>query len=111
MLLSDLLAWDVVDADGRELGTVEDVLFVQDGPPMLPFGAALRLAGILVGHAGVGLRLGYGVGEVRRPALLKRLSRRAARSALYVPWEAVAGWESGVVTLSEPASAFAPPAG
>ena len=42
MRLSELLHAPVVDADGTELGSIEDVRLAQDGPLLMPFGAALR---------------------------------------------------------------------
>ena len=54
MNLSDLLHSHVLDADGISLGSVDDVRMVQDGPLLLPFGAAFRVEGLMVGHGNRG---------------------------------------------------------
>ena len=48
-LISDLLRSKVVDAYGQDLGSVNDVRLVQDGPALEGFGAALRIDGLIVG--------------------------------------------------------------
>src|SRR5438045_1964266 len=93
MRLSELLHARVIDSDGADLGGVDDVLLVQDGPFLDPFGAAFRVEGLVVGHRAVGTRLGYHRGDVTGPWLLKAFFSRLARGAKYVPWEAVEEWD------------------
>jgi hypothetical protein len=99
MRLSDLLHSTVVDASGTELGSVDDVRLVQDGPAMANFDAALRVEGLVVGRGAVGLRLGYHRAGVKGPWLLRRLFTRIERRARYVSWADVASWEADLVTL------------
>jgi hypothetical protein len=111
MRLSELLHASVVDADGEELGSVDDVRLVQDGPMLLPFGAALRVEGLLVGHRGIGTRLGFGRKDVTGPWLLRRVFDALARRARYAPWEMVESCEGGVVRLRASGSQLGPPPG
>jgi len=78
--LSDLLRSEVVDTNGRRYGTVEDVLIVQDGPLLLPFGAAFRVDRLIVGTRQVGTRLGYNREGVRGPWVLRALFGAIERS-------------------------------
>ena len=113
MNLSDLLHSQVFDADGEQLGSVDDVLLIQDGPPLLPFGAAFRVEGLQLGHRSIGRRLGYEHGKVKRPWLLKTILSALNRNSRYVPWEDVATWDGSVVRLGkrkqELAEVSAPP--
>jgi uncharacterized protein YrrD len=99
MRLSELLHSHVVDVEGNDVGSVDDVRLVQDGPLLLPFGAAFRVEGVVVGHRAVGVRLGYHRGDVKGPWLLKALFHRLERRARYVPWEDVVSWEDDVVRI------------
>ncbi|MDQ1374192.1 MAG: hypothetical protein QOJ09_1530 [Actinomycetota bacterium] len=99
MRLSDLLHSTVVDADGREVGTVDDVRLVQDGPTVANFDAALRVEGLVVGGGALGLRLGYHRAGVTGPWLLKALFTWLERRARYVPWDDVTSWEDDIVHL------------
>jgi hypothetical protein len=56
---SELIRARVVDRDGVDMGRVEDLRVVQDGPLLDGFGAALRLDGVVVGKATLAVRLGY----------------------------------------------------
>jgi hypothetical protein len=97
--LSDLLRSRVVDRDGLDLGTVEDVRLVQDGPLLDGFGAALRLDALIVGH-GASVRLGFHRHQVQGPWPLKRLFVALERRAHYVDWKReVDKWNGGVVLL------------
>jgi hypothetical protein len=87
MRLSDLLGLDVLDTDGRRVGSVADVRLVQDGPMIGPYGAALRLSGlIIVEHRHVRL-LGYerDIG----PWFVRWLIHRLTGQVSYVPWKEV----------------------
>jgi hypothetical protein len=86
MNLSDLLACVVVDDSGAELGRVRDVRLVRDGPILGTFGVSLRLSELVVGIGGLGARLGYGRGDVERPALLR---------ALFGWLAGMGGWSTG----------------
>ena len=101
MRLSDLLHARVVDADGTDIGSVDDVRMVQDGPLLLPFGAAFRLEGLMVGHRSVATRLGYVRGGVKGPWVLRTIFSALERRARYVEWEDVAAWDGGTVRLTK----------
>jgi hypothetical protein len=101
MNLSDLLHSEVVDADGVRLGSVDDVRVVQDGPLLLPFGAAFRVEGLMIGHRSVGTRLGFTRGGLRGPWLLRAIFAAFERRAKYVPWDAVASWDGEVVRVTK----------
>jgi hypothetical protein len=111
MRLSELLHSVVVDSDGVELGSVDDIRLVQDGPLLLPFGAALRVEGLVVGHSAVGTRLGFGRTNVTGPWLLLKLFGALERRARYAPWELVETFDEGVVRLRAPRSQLGPPPG
>ena len=104
MNLSDLLRSEVVDTDGRSYGTIEDVLIVQDGPLLLPFGAAFRVDRLIVGTHRVGTRLGYNREDIRGPWLLRKLFGATERRAHNIPWGAVIEWDGRTVRVD--ASAF-----
>ena len=99
--ISDLLASDVVTADGRHVGHVHEVRVVQDGPAHLGISAALRVDALLVGRGTVGGRLGYYHGQVAGPWLLRILLRRTMRHVRTIPITDVAAWadERRIVTL------------
>ena len=103
-LLSELLRSEVVDSDGRKLGSVDDVRLVQDGPILPGFGAALRVDGLVVGAGSLAVRLGYHRQRVKGPALLEAIFGRLERRAHFVPWELVAEWDGSVVRLGRPVS-------
>ena len=84
MRLSNLLGQDVTDTDGGRIGTVADLRLVQDGPLLGPYGAALRLSGlIVVEHRHVRL-LVYerDVG----PWFVRWIVHRLTGRVTYVPW-------------------------
>jgi hypothetical protein len=101
MRLSDLLHARVLDADGTDIGSVDDVRMVQDGPLLLPFGAAFRVEGLMVGHGGVRTRLGYVRGGVKGPWLLRRIFSALEHRARYVEWDDVATWDESTVRLTK----------
>ena len=100
MLVSDLLHRPVVDADGEPLGRVDDVRLVQDGPLIEGFGAALRVADLVVGPGGLAVRLGYVRHGVRGPGLVRALASRLERRTLVVAWDEVDAWDPGDDRLS-----------
>ena len=108
MRLSELLHSEVVDAEGTTLGAVHDVRLVQDGPLLLPFGAALRIEGLIVSHRAVGIRLGFGRKNVAGPWLLRRIFAALESRARYAPWELVETFEDGVVRLRVARSQLGP---
>ena len=109
MRLSELLDARVVDADGTELGSIEDVRLAQDGPLLMPFGAALRVEAVVAGRGALGTRLGFVRGDVRGPWLLRWIFGALERRARYVPWEVVESWADGVVRVTVRASDLGPP--
>jgi hypothetical protein len=99
MRLSDLLRSEVVTTDGRTYGTVEDVRLVQDGPLLLPFGAAFRVDCLVVGTRRVGTRLGYNRGGVRGPWLLRAIFGATERRTQHVPWDSVVAWDGRTIRV------------
>src|SRR6266508_2066067 len=88
---------------------VDDVLLVQDGPYIDGFGAALRVAGLLVGHGSIGVRLGYHRGGITGPWLLRKVFGAIERKSRYVPWETVTDWDDDQVTIAARAEELGPP--
>ena len=88
MRLSELLARRVVDAEGNGIGTVADVVLVQDGPMLGPHAASFRVAGLIVVERAHSDLLGY-EREVR-PAPFRLVVRRRAGDVHNVPWDQVA---------------------
>jgi PRC-barrel domain len=100
MNLSDLLASEVVDDNGSRLGTVEDVRVVQDGPLLLPFGAAFRIDALVVGRHTIAIRLGYERGGIRGPWLLRGIFRSLERRAHVIEWADVIDWDGRTVRVT-----------
>ena len=100
MRLSDLLDCEVLDRAGRPVGKVHDVRLVQDGPLIGTFGAAFRVEALLAGSASMGVRLGYGHGDVQGPLPIRALFARLARDMAMVRWEDIAAIEPGVIRLN-----------
>jgi hypothetical protein len=92
MRISDLMACDVVDHGGRDLGQVRDVRLVMDGPLRGSL-AALRLDAIVVGGSAVAGRLGFLRGGVRGPWPLAAVMNRLERRALTIAADDVAEWD------------------
>lgn len=101
MRLSDLLHTRVVDRDGVDIGSVDDVRMVQDGPLLLPFGHAFRVEGLMVGHRSIGTRLGYVRGGVQGPWLLRVIFSALERRAHYVDWQDVETWDGEIIRLTK----------
>ncbi len=108
MRLSDLLHSDVVDTDGVSMGSVDDVRLVQDGPILGELGAGLRVEGVLIGHHGLAVRLGFDRAGVRGPKPLKALFSAMERRCRYAPWRDVVSAADGVVRLSVRAAEVGP---
>jgi hypothetical protein len=97
--ISDLLGAEVLDAEGMTIDTVYDVRLVQDGPPIGPFGSALRLRALLIGPTAIGARLGFERKDVRGPWPL-RAAFAALHGRIQVPtWEQIASIEEGRIRL------------
>ncbi len=97
--MSDLLGAEVLDAEGTTIDKVYDVRLVQDGPPIGPFGASLRLRSLLVGSTAIGARLGFERNEVRGPLPL-RVAFDTLHGRILIPtWEQIASIEEGRIRL------------
>ena len=100
MRLSDLEHMRVVDADGTDIGSIDDVRLVQDGPILGAFGSAFRVDGLVIGHsASLGIRLGFHRAATKGPAPLKALFGMFERKGHFVAWSDVASVEDGIVRL------------
>jgi hypothetical protein len=97
--MAELLHTKVVDVDGVEVGGVDDVRLVQDGPLLEGFGAALRVEGLVVGRGGLAVRLGFHRHGVTGPALVRKLFVSIERRARYVEWASVESWEDETIRL------------
>jgi hypothetical protein len=109
MLLSDLLRSRVRDADGRDVGKVADVRLVQDGPYVEGFGHALRVEALVVGRAGLGVRLGYHRKPVEGPLLVRRIFAALERRARYLEWRDVTDWDGETITTRRRSGDLGPP--
>jgi hypothetical protein len=98
-LVSELLHSTVVDVDGHEVGAIDDVRVVQDGPLLEGFGASLRLDALVAGAGGLAIRLGYHRHRVRGAVLLTAILGTLERRAYVVPWHQVADWDGSTVRL------------
>jgi hypothetical protein len=97
--MSDLLGAEILDAEQTTIGRVYDVRLVQDGPPLGPFGAALRVQSLLIGATAIGARLGFERNDVRGPWPL-RVAFDALHGPIRVPtWEEIASIEEGRIRL------------
>jgi hypothetical protein len=102
--LSELLHSTVFDAAGEELGSVDDVRLVQDGPLLDGVEAALRIEGLVVGRGSISVRLGFHRQKVTGPWLLAKIFGALERRAAFVPWGEVDRWEGDRVVLRGRAS-------
>lgn len=109
MRLTELLQRPVVDESGVEAGRALDVRLVRDGPDVGDFGPAYRVAGLVVGPAGTGARLGYGRRAMTGPWLLAAPLRARRRRERFVPWERVAEVCGEAIRISGSAADLAPP--
>jgi sporulation protein YlmC with PRC-barrel domain len=97
--LTDLLGAHLVDRDGTDVGKVRDVWLVQDGPPIGPFGAALRVDRLVIGQFGLGSRLGYERPFITEPWPLAWYFHRRHGGRGAVSWSDVAAIEPERVRL------------
>ena len=108
MKLSDLLGAEIIDDAGANLGKVHDVRVVQDGPVLSPFGASLRIEGLVVGRGSLGERLGLHRSRVKGPWILKRFFDWRFHAPRFVPWEAVNAITPRRIYIDRRASALKP---
>jgi hypothetical protein len=101
MNLSDLLHARVIDATGADIGAVDDVRLVQSGPVLLPFGAAFRVVGLAIGHRAVERRLGYQLGGVRNPWLVRTILGALGKTSRYVEWKDVVTWTGEEIHITK----------
>ena len=85
MILGDLLHNAVLDADGRKVGVVIDVIFVLDGAPSQLLAGA-RLHGIVVSRSSSSTFLGYERTNANGPVILARLLAWRHRGSFLVRW-------------------------
>ena len=99
MRLADLLRSELVDGAGESIGKIADVWLVQAGPPIGPFGAALRVDRLVAGPHGLGSRMGYERAGVDGPAPIAWFFHRRHAHRAVVAWEDVASVEPNRVRL------------
>jgi hypothetical protein len=99
MRASDLVAARVLGPDGTYLGKVTDVRVVQDGPVLGTWGAAFRVAGLVVTKARAGNFLGYERDQMRGPWLVAALVRWLHRDDVFVHWPDVVAVEEHAVRV------------
>jgi hypothetical protein len=105
MRLSELLGRHVRSANGDTIGYVADLRLVQDGPPIGPYAASLRLDGFIVVQRRHSRLLGYDrdVG----PWYLRAAIRYLTGDPLYVSWQQVGGVDQDAVLLTADANNLA----
>jgi sporulation protein YlmC with PRC-barrel domain len=89
MRISDLLDQPVHDGGGREIGHVHDIRLVQDAPSPEGDDLRFRVDALVVGRAGLAVRLGYVRNGVRGPWLVKLLATRRERRTEEIPWSEI----------------------
>jgi hypothetical protein len=103
MRLTDLLEARLLDVEGVDLGRIRDVWLVQDGPPIGPFGAALRVERVVAGGAAIGSRLGYERASMTGPWPLAAFFHSRHAHGVSGTWSEIAGLEEGRIRLRLPA--------
>jgi hypothetical protein len=109
MRLTDVLEARLVDGDGVDLGRIRDVWLVQDGTPIGPFGAALRIERVEAGAVAVGSRLGYARASMTGPWPIAAFFHRRHARGVAARWSDIAALEEGRVRLRLPAGELEPP--
>jgi hypothetical protein len=107
--LSELLHRDVLDANGDDLGSIDDVLVVQDGPLVEGFGARPRVVGVVVGRSAIGTRLGVHRNRVKGPWPLTTMLGALERRAHFVPWEDVLDPDESPLRVRGDRAGYGPP--
>lgn len=97
MRLSDLIGREVVDSGGRRVGTVADLVVVQDGPMLGGLTASFRGTALVVVERRHVRLLGYE--RDLRPAVLRGLMKTLAGRVRQVPWETVESYDEGPLRL------------
>ena len=100
MRLTELLGRDVHDRDGTRIGSVADVVLVQDGPVRGPYQASLRVAGLIVVERRHVQLMGYERDVL--PSVLRWLMQSLAGEVRQVRWDDVARVDADAVTLGVP---------
>ena len=67
---------------------------------LLPFGAAFRVVGLAVGHQAVERRLGFQLGGIRSPWLVRVVLGALGKPSRYVPWDDVVEWSGEKVRIA-----------
>ena len=101
MRASELVGKPVQGIDGTHRGRVSDVRLVQDGPLIGTWGAAFRVAGLVVTPRRAGSMLGYERSTLRGPWLVKKVVTWLHRDAVFVPWSEVREVGEEVVTVGD----------
>jgi hypothetical protein len=99
MRLTDLLEARLLDVEGIDLGRIRDVWLVQDGPPIGPFGAALRVERVVAAGAGIGSRLGYERASMTGPWPLAAFFHSRHAHGVSATWSEVAALEESRIRL------------
>lgn len=110
MRLSELLGVAVITEDGDRLGSVVDVLAVQDGP--IPGGgvdASWRVEGLVVGRDAIGVRLGFHRSGIRGPWPLRTVLNALDRRCVLVGWEQIRDRGRERIVVAGAAGDYPPP--
>jgi sporulation protein YlmC with PRC-barrel domain len=100
MRASELLESRVYDRNGDEVGQVHDIRMVRDAPVQGVFGAGYRVHGLVVGPAGIGVRLGFERSNMHGPWAFKALFRWMHQNARLVEWPLIASVEPSEIRLT-----------
>jgi hypothetical protein len=104
MRLSDLLGSEVLDAGGSRVGIVADLVLVQDGPMLGPYGASFRGSALIVVERRHVRLLGYE--RDLKPLVLRWLVHRLSGGVRQVPGEQVQRYDEGQSRLRASADAL-----
>ena len=96
MRISELLASEVVDEEGRSGGRVRDVRIATVAGPR---SSRLQIAGVVVGGGPLVHSTGLAEGRARGPWLLRWLARHRIAQARFLAADRVTDWGPGVVTM------------